>query len=225
MKEEVEVTGQSVEKAIAKGLKELKIEQDDAVIKILDEGKSGLFGLMGATPARIKISVKSCAEEPGSAEPVGSEEVDINSACKKATAVFSDILKLLGFSAHLSTESCDGGFIINADQSEDSAILIGRNGRTMLALEYILKLVLRKQGIHNVRILLNVDGYLARKTERLSNKAKELADTVRRTGEPIKLRLPASERRIMHLALKESPDIETVSEGPGPERFFTVRQK
>jgi len=58
MKNEIEVTGKTVDDAIKKGLKKLKIEKKDAEIKILDEGKSGLFGLMGSTPARIKISVK-----------------------------------------------------------------------------------------------------------------------------------------------------------------------
>ena len=58
MNSEIEVAGKTVDEAIEKGLKKLKIEKKDAEIKILDEGKSGLFGLMGSSPAKIKISIK-----------------------------------------------------------------------------------------------------------------------------------------------------------------------
>ena len=52
---ELEVTGKSVNAAIDKGLKKINLSRNDVDIKILDEGKAGLFGMMGSTPARIKI--------------------------------------------------------------------------------------------------------------------------------------------------------------------------
>jgi len=58
MKNEIEVTGKTVDDAIGKGLEKLGIDKKDAEIKILDEGKSGLFGLMGFSPARIKFRLR-----------------------------------------------------------------------------------------------------------------------------------------------------------------------
>jgi spoIIIJ-associated protein len=60
MKEkEIEVEGRTVQEAIKKGLKDLGLSQSDVKIKVLNEGKSGLFGLMGASPAKVKISLNT----------------------------------------------------------------------------------------------------------------------------------------------------------------------
>jgi len=219
MSKDLEVTGETVADAIEKGLNCLKIEKNQVDIEIIDEGKSGLFGLMGSTPAKIRITVKDGYDAGVAACATGMQSV-----IKEAEDTLNNILKLAGFKAELTSEPTPGGFVINAKTS-DGALLIGKNGQTMSAFEYILKLIIRKRGNRDIRIALNIDGYLEKKTEKLAEKARELATEVRMKGEPISICLPADERRIIHITLKDESDIETVSEGDGADRKILIRPK
>ena len=116
------------------------------------------------------------------------------------------------------------GFILNV-HSDDSALLIGKNGNTMMAIEYIFKLILRRMGYKNIKVVLNIDGYLERKNEKLIKKAKELAAKVRTEQKPILLKLPANERRVVHIALQDEKDIETESYGEGVERVLSINPR
>ncbi|PIU83103.1 MAG: hypothetical protein COS68_05870 [Elusimicrobia bacterium CG06_land_8_20_14_3_00_38_11] len=237
MKNEIEVTGKTVDDAIGKGLEKLGIDKKDAEIKILDEGKSGLFGLMGFSPARIKISVKNGAsasaknnEKTDEISSVPQElhadtpAVDYAAVSKNAVKITEKILELSGFVAEVSTEASPRSIVLNIS-SDDSAILIGRQGQTIAALEYILKLILSKQESRGVKVTLDIDGYLERKNEKIVNKAREIEERVKMKNEPVEIKLPASERKIIHLTLKDSEFVETVSEGEGEDRKLIVRPK
>jgi len=235
MKNEVEVSGKTVNEAIEKGLKKLNIEKKDAEIKILDEGKSGLFGLMGSSPARIKISIKEGVQVAQKSDETAGEtsidpsrripsEVDESAVAKKAEEAIKKILELAGFDVKVSSEASSRGIILNIS-CEDSAILIGRQGQTMQALEYVLKLILSKQEGRGVRVALNIDGYLERKNEKIIKKARELEEQVKVSGEPVEIKLPASERKIIHLTLQDSEFVETASEGDGEDRKLVIRPK
>jgi len=223
MNKNIEVTGDTVADAIQKGLNELKIQKDQVEIEIIDEGKTGLFGLMGSTPAKVRIIVKE-QSKPSAVSVDVQSTADLSGVIKEAEDALQNIFKLAGFEAKLASVQSPGGFIINVATS-DSALLIGKNGQTMAAFEYILKLIIRKRGNRDIRIALNIDGYMEKKNEKLLEKATELADKVRMKGEPVSLSLPADERRIIHLALKNEADIETVSEGEGAERKLIIRLK
>ncbi len=229
MKNEIEVTGKTVDEAIEKGLEKLKISKKEAEIKILDEGKSGLFGLMGFSPARIKISVKggtaaSAKSDEKRDEISSAPPIDYAVISKPAEKIIKKILELSGFVAKASTETSPRGLVLNVS-CDDSAILIGRQGQTIAALEYILKLILSKQESRGVRITLDIDGYLERKNEKIVNKAREIEERVKMKDEPVEIKLPANERKIIHLTLQDSEFVETVSEGEGEDRKLIVRPK
>lgn len=228
MKNEIEVTGKTVDEAIEKGLGKLKISKHEAEIKILDEGKSGLFGLMGSSPARIKIAAKNgaAAAEPesGAESSAPMPEIDYAGIVKPAEEIIKKMLDLAGFPAKVSSETSARGIMLNVS-CDDSAILIGRQGQTMQSLEYILKLILSKQESRGVRVALNVDGYLERKNEKIVQKARELEERVKMKGEPVEIKLPSSERKIIHLTLQDSEFVETVSEGEGDDRKLVIRPK
>jgi len=219
MNKHIEVTGDNVADAIQKGLDCLKINKEQADIEIINEGKSGLFGLVGAIPAKVRITLKE-----QTAQSAAECAAELPAAAGEAEEALGNILKLAGFDAKLSSVPVPGGFVINA-ATADSALLIGKDGQTMAALEYILKLIVRKRGNRDIRITLNIDGYLEKKNEKLTEKAHELAARVRMKGEPVSVRLPSDERRIIHMALKDESDIETVSEGEGAERKLIIRPK
>lgn len=222
MGKEIEIAGKTVASAIEKGLEKLGLEKKDAEIKILDEGKSGLFGLMGSTPARIRISAKpadAISEKNGQVSSATASTLPDNAA-----KILTKILKFAGFETKVSAGNTTIGSVLNVS-CDDSAILIGRQGQTMKSLEYIMRLILSKQEGKGVRVAINVNGYLDKRNEKIIQKAKEFEEKVKESGEAIGIKLSASERKIIHMELQNSPYVETVSEGEGDERKLIIRPK
>ena len=145
--EEKEFSGKNVEEAIEKGLKELGLSRDDVEVKILDEGKAGLFGLMGASPAKIKLIVKPVKGlETGEREEVAREKLsgaNLISAQKKVKEELNEILKLMGMEAEVTT-SLEGEKVVADIKSENGAILIGKKGQTLNALQLIVNLIVNR---------------------------------------------------------------------------------
>lgn len=110
--------------------------------------------------------------------------------------------------------------------THDSSLLIGRQGRTLDALEHVLRLLLRPLANSNVRILVDVNAYRVRRREVLQQRARLAAEQVRRTGRSVLLEFMRPEdRRTVHLTLAVDGLISTESQGQGPSRRVLVRLK
>ncbi len=97
-------------------------------------------------------------------------------------------------------------------KTEDSGRLIGRQGQTLSDLQYITNRLLFQQDSTAPKVMVDVGGYRAQAREALVKKAKEAAEKVRRWGEVVELEpMSAFDRRIVHHALRDDPDIETHS--------------
>jgi len=110
---------------------------------------------------------------------------------------------------------------------ENAAKLAGRDGRTLGAIEVLAYTVLAKQeGRGNLRVRVDIGGYRKRQAEALSKLAERLAVQVAKSGEPHELQpMPASERRVIHIALKEHPDVMSESIGEGNARRLIIRPR
>jgi spoIIIJ-associated protein len=121
------------------------------------------------------------------------------------------ILKLLGFDATVDEHPLEDGFLLDV-KTEDSGRLIGRQGQTLSDLQYITNRMLFQQDQSCPKVMVDVSGYRAQAREALVKKAKDAAEKVRRWGDVVELEpLSAFDRRIVHNAIKDDPDIETHS--------------
>ena len=128
-----------------------------------------------------------------------------------ARKILEDILEKLGFSAAIEEEVAGDGACLHIS-SEESNLLIGKHGDRLDDLQYLVNRILQKQQPDAPRVRVDCDRYRAHEEERLADQARTLAEKAKDTGEPMRMRpLNAYHRRIVHNALVEDDEIETVS--------------
>ena len=126
-------------------------------------------------------------------------------------ATLEKILEQLGFAATVEEHKLEEGLLLDV-KTDDSGRLIGRQGQTLADLQYITNRLLFQQDPTAPKVMVDVGGYRAQAREALVKKAKEAAEKVRRWGDVVELEpMNAFDRRIVHQALKDDPDIETHS--------------
>ena len=109
---------------------------------------------------------------------------------------------------------------------DDLSILIGPKAETLNALQYISGLIVSKEVGHSVPLVVDVEGYRARRTNQIRQLARRMAEQAIRTGRRQVLEpMPASERRLVHIELRENPDVTTESVGEEPRRKVTIIPK
>jgi len=214
----LEMSGKTVEEAIQRALAELGVSREEVKVTVLKEGKHGVLGL-GAEEARIRV------------EPLvpALGESDIADAAK---GILEALLSMMGVAASvvsLARSFVEGeatapiAFDIKGD---DLGILIGRRGQTLSCLQYIVRLIVGHQTEAWVPIIVDVEGYKQRRYEAVQALAWRIAEQVKAGGEPFTLEpMSAYERRIIHLALAEHPDVTTQSIGEGEARKVVILPK
>lgn len=199
----VEQIGKTPEEATAAALKKLGVESEDEVeIEVLDEGSKGVFG-WGTKYARVRVKIKDDSEQ-------------------KVEEIIKQILMLMGVKA--TVEKTEEGFQeLFSIYGEDLGYLIGKRGQTLEAMQFIVNLIANKGLVEKTKIVLDIEGYRLRRERNLRSLAQRAAQTARKDRKPFVMEpmLP-SERRIIHLALKNNPDVETYSEGQEPLRKVIV---
>lgn len=109
---------------------------------------------------------------------------------------------------------------------DELGILIGRRGETLRDLQFMVRLIVNREIKTWPNLVVDVDGYKARREESLQALAERMADQVRETGRVATLEpMPAYERRIVHIALRNDPDVYTESTGEGDDRKVQIFPK
>lgn len=125
--------------------------------------------------------------------------------------ILKTILRHLGFEAQIEEHQLDDGLMLDV-KADDAGRLIGRQGQTLADLQYVLNRILFQRDENAPKIMVDVGGYRAQAREALEKKAREAAEKVRRWGDIVELEpMTAFDRRIVHNALKDDPDITTQS--------------
>ncbi|MBN2147052.1 MAG: protein jag [Anaerolineales bacterium] len=250
----LEVIAASIEEAIEKGLEELDLPREAVEVEILDEGSRGLFGL-GTRQARIRLMVKDVEEEADATptpleepaetpEPVLQVKTDTKaapSAREKLVAslqtevsqqVVSELLEHMKIKAEVvaregeSDDDSQTNPILVDIHGDDLSLLIGKRSETLNALQYIARQIVSKELGHSVKLVLDVEGYRNRRERQLRQLARRMADQALKTGKKQALEpMPPNERRIIHLELRNNPDVDTQSFGEEPYRKVTIIPK
>lgn len=200
----VEEEGKTVEDAIEKAMDKLGIEPAQARIEIIDEGSTGGMLGIGSKPARVRVSAM---DKPNTS--------DVKKLVQK-------LLLLMTFDSKVAVNEKEGVFTADINTEKLDGLLIGREGRTLEALQHIANRIAGRM-YPGARVNIDVGGYKARHNQLLRRKAKEAADRVRRFGKEVTMDpLQSRERRIIHLALQNDSDVRTYTVGNGPVRNVVV---
>ena len=146
---------------------------------------------------------------------------------EEAAALLTEVVNKMGIEAQVgSSLTEDGRARINVE-SADSAILIGRKGRNLQALQYLLNRMMRPgEGETIERFIVDVESYLDRRRENLEEMARHLAERAKETGRDVRVKpLSPQERRIIHLTLQDDPDVRTFSLGTSSIRTVVISPK
>jgi spoIIIJ-associated protein len=211
---ELEVSGKTVDEAIQAALEQLGVSEDKVEVTVLKKGRSGVLG-MGVEEAKIKVKLKLEAGEKADAVVVAKE-------------VLETLIKLMNITAEVSVLQANTGELpvtLNIE-GEDLGVLIGRRGQALASLQYVVRLIAAEKLKVWVPINIDIAGYKKRRYESLQDLALRLAEQVKRSRRLIMLEpMPADERRIIHLALTDHPDVTTQSMGEGDMRKVAILLK
>jgi spoIIIJ-associated protein len=140
--------------------------------------------------------------------------------------ILEELMRHLGFDVRIDVDSGDTSrlnVVGNADSHEALGALIGRKGERLSALQHLVNLMLSRRMGEWTRVLVDVEDYRGRRERQLRDIANRAAARVQETGKMLQLEpMPALERRWIHLALREHPDVATQSIGEEPNRRIVI---
>lgn len=178
-----------------------------------------------AAPREAPAEPAPEAQPAPQAQPPASEEV-VQQAAEISRETLQRVLDGTGLGGKATVASTADAQVVLDMVGGDTAILIGKYGQTINALQYLVGIITNRHLSARVRIILDAEGYRGRREEALRNQALHLADKVKESGQEAVLEaLHANERRIIHLSLVDDPDIYTYSEGEEPERHVVISPK
>ena len=251
MSPSLEFEEKNVEMAVKKACEKLNIPREKLKHDVISYGSTGIFGLVGTKKARIRVTVPppprasvskdSDSEKNRDGFPDHAiDDVDstIDGAPENKEILVSDddpkeigrdalqrIIDLITTDATISIEERSGRIFFNV-KGGNSAILIGKRGQTLEAIQYILEKIVNKSRKERVRIQVDVEGYLEKRRISLEGLATRLAEKVKRTGKPATIgQMNSHDRRIVHIALKSDSKVRTQSMGEGVLRKLVIFPK
>lgn len=199
----------TVDEAVAVALEELKAFKEEVDIEVLSEPSKGLFGLLGSKSAKVKVSVTNGPEN-------------------KAEDFIKVLLEKMNIKADYSVNL--NGDVLNVDilriGEDDKGIIIGKRGKNLDEIQFLMNLIVNKNRQQYVRVLFNVEDYRTKREETIKKLALKMAEKCRYYKRKVRLEpMSPYERRIIHSTLQDEKDIFTYSEGDEPFRKVVIDLK
>lgn len=193
--------GKNSEEVLSKALSELNASTDEVYYNITEETSGGLF-----KSKKYEVSV------------VLKEDV-----VEYIKAYLKEITTLMGINVEFETQKRENYIKVNM-MSDDSSILIGKNGRTMSSIQDLLRQSIQNQIGVRINIILDANDYKEKQQKNIERLAVKLAKDVVRTKIEVKMdRMNSFERRLVHNRLTDFKGVTTISEGEEPNRFVIIK--
>jgi spoIIIJ-associated protein len=215
----VEATGETVGEAKWAALRELEQRYpglDKAAVRfeVVSEGERGLLGV-GYAPARVVAHLPADAAD--------AIEFDESELATEARLLLTRVVDALGVDGRVDVREDDSAITLTCSGA-DVALLIGRHGQTIDAVQYLMNAIShRAHGDERKEVIVDAAGYRDRRRVTLESLAVRTAQQVTTSGERVELDpMTAVERKVVHLRLKEFDGVETASEGTEPNRYVVV---
>ncbi|HEX6922982.1 MAG TPA: RNA-binding cell elongation regulator Jag/EloR [Bacillales bacterium] len=201
---EITKSGRTVEEALEAALSELRKNREQVKFQVMEEAKKGFLGI-GSKPAVVQVEVKH--------DPV-----------EAASAFLREVIEKMGVSVEMEIKRDEHDVIFQLS-GEKIAILIGKRGNTLNALQYLTNVAANRQADSRIHVVLDAENYRERRKETLQQLAKRLSERVRQTGREARLDpMPSMERKVIHMALKNEKGVTTHSDGADPHRRVIIER-
>lgn len=204
----VEKKAKTVDEAVNQALEELGVSKDAVEIEIIEESK-GLFGILGSKEVKVRVTQKE------------SEEV------LKAKEFISGVTERLGLSVNPNISFDEEKKLLKVElKGEGLGLLIGRRGETLDAIQYLTNIFVNKKTDEYIKVTVDAENYRERRQEALVSLAERTAaKAVKYKKNMIIEPKNPYERRIIHEALQDYPEVTTYSVGEDPNRKVIVAYK
>jgi spoIIIJ-associated protein len=220
--ETYEFEGKTTEEAIQNAARELNLPVEELNIDVIEPGSAGIFGLVGGRKAKIKVTLKT-SSEPEEKEEEEEEEQELETREEEpqegdvdfARRTLEEILALIPLEATVVASRGEGRITLRV-QGDRSGLLIGRKGTTLDALQFLVNKIASKALDKKIDVVIDSENYRRRKEDSLTQLALEMGDKAKRIKKPVTTNpMNPYDRRLIHLALKDDPQLETRSRGEG----------
>jgi spoIIIJ-associated protein len=218
--ETYEFEGKTTEEAIQNAARELNLPVEELSVDVIEPGSAGIFGLVGGRKAKIKVTLKTPSEleeegEEEEQEPGERREEPQENDVNFAKRTLEEILALIPVEATVAASRGEGRITLKV-QGDRSGLLIGRKGKTLDALQFLVNKIVSKALDKKIDVVIDSENYRRRREDSLTQLALKMGDKAKRIKKPVTTNsMNPHDRRLIHLALKDDEHLETRSRGEG----------
>lgn len=220
--------GKTTNEAIEKGLRSLKVSKNDVEIKVLEEEKRSFFSILDKRVVKVEMKLKEnlknsdeSQNERRSTSPESLEKAlkNVNNFLDKWLHTLSD--EEISYESKINDE-----YIEIEIKGDKISHLIGYRGEVLNSIQIVLSSIAGKDITEKIRITLDIYGYKEKREKILIAFAEKEAKRVLKTKRSIALEpMSAYERKIIHTALQNNPNVATKSVGEGSNRKIIIYLK
>jgi spoIIIJ-associated protein len=234
-----EYEGKNEKELLKEAARDLGIDESKLRVEVLEKSKAGFLGFGEKIKIKVEYSIEDIpipaatqarsnrAGDAGTADAAAAAPVSLEAYEKTTVEYLAGMFDLMGFDVDIEVDNNASDRVLIELFSPDSALIIGKRGKTLEAIQMLVNTVGGKvPGSGQYKCIIDIENYRAKRESTLTDLAHRVASEVIRTGRPRLLEpMNPFERRLIHVALQNEQSVETKSEGEGQHRKVKIFPK